>query len=88
MACVALQVVGGLVEVPHPWDVVLPRLPDDPARVGDHDRRVPECLPVLEVALQDRVDNHHVVLLGILKNANVKKKLATYSRNNLTYIDT
>ena len=61
---VSLHVVGGLVEVAHPGDVVLPRPPHELALVRDDHRGVPE--DVVAVALQDGRDDHHAVLLGVL----------------------
>ena len=47
--CVALHVVGGLVEVPDPGDVVLPALAQHAPRVVDHHRRVPDRVSVVLV---------------------------------------
>ena len=44
---VALHVVGGLVEVPDPWNVVLPALAQHAPRVVDHHRRVPDRVSVV-----------------------------------------
>ena len=44
---VALHVVGGLVEVPDPGDVVLPALAQHAPRVVDHHRRVPDRVAVV-----------------------------------------
>ena len=49
VACVALHVVGGLVEVPDPGDVVLPALAQHAPRVVDHHRRVPDRVSVVLV---------------------------------------
>ena len=62
MSEVALHVVGGLVEVADARDVVLAALADDVSVVGDDDGRVPEHVAVCLVTLQDRRDDHHVVL--------------------------
>ena len=51
VAGVALEVVGGLVEVAHPRDVVLPRLAHVRAALRYHHRRVPQHVAVLLVAL-------------------------------------
>ena len=59
---VALHVVGGLVEVADARDVVLAALADDVSVVGDEDGGVPEHVAVRLVPLQDRRDDHHVVL--------------------------
>ena len=63
---VSLHVVGGLVEVAHPGDVVLPGLSHDGAVGGDDDGRVPQRLAVGSVSLQDGGNDHHVILLSIL----------------------
>ena len=67
VAGVALHVVGGLVEVAHPRDVVLAGLADHFARVGDDDRGVPENVAVILVALQNGRNDDHVVLLGVTR---------------------
>ena len=64
MSSVPLHVVGGLIEIPDPGNVILPADPDHVSRVRDHHRRVPE--DVARVAFEDRRDDDHVVLPGEL----------------------
>mmetsp|Transcript_27004 Transcript_27004/g.59053 ORF Transcript_27004/g.59053 Transcript_27004/m.59053 type:complete len:252 (-) Transcript_27004:555-1310(-) len=66
VAGVALHVVGGLVEVTDPGNVVLPVLPNNVAVVADHHCCVPHHLPMCHVTLKDGCDNHHVPLAGQL----------------------
>ena len=66
--CVAFHVISGLVEVSHPWDVVLSGLSHDLSSVGDNHGRVPNNISV--IPFQNGGNNHHVVHLGIL----MKKK--------------
>mmetsp|Transcript_12601 Transcript_12601/g.28623 ORF Transcript_12601/g.28623 Transcript_12601/m.28623 type:complete len:308 (+) Transcript_12601:289-1212(+) len=59
---VALHVVGGLVEVVDSWNVVLPVLANDVARVADHHSSVPHLVAFLRVPFQDGRHDHHVPL--------------------------
>lgn len=74
VAGVALHVVGGLVEVAHPGDVVLPGLPETPPGVVDDDGRVPERVAVVLVPLQYGGDDDHPVL-GCQLQGNSKEEL-------------
>jgi len=64
MPGVSLHVVGGLVEIPHPGDVVFPCNSNDVACVGDDDGRVPEDAAPLVFPLENGGDDDHPVLLG------------------------
>lgn len=80
MPSVPLHVVGGLVEVSDPRDVVLPGDAEHDAGVGDDDGRVPQDVAVGGVALEDRADDHHVVLGGVLgRNEKVQPMRIFYS---------
>lgn len=64
MTGIAFVVVGRLVEVAHPRNVILTVLAHVVSVVGNHYRRVPQGVVVIGIPLQDRRDDHHVVLLG------------------------
>ena len=70
MAGVSLHVVGRLIEVSDPWDVILPGEADHVPGVRDDDGRVPD--DVTGVAFKDRRHDHHVVFASEL---NVKMLL-------------
>ena len=63
---VALHVVGGLVEVADPRDVILPGDPDHVSGVGDDDGGVPH--DITRVTFKDRRNDDHVVLPGKLNS--------------------
>ena len=79
MAGVPLNVVGGLVEVAHPGDVVLPGDTHHAAVVGDDNSRVPQDLAVDRVAFQDGRDDDHVILIRVLFQEHLKRKLSAFS---------
>jgi len=57
-----------LIEVANSGNVVLPRLPEHGARVGDDHRSVPQHTAVFDVPLQYGRNDHHVVAFGQLLN--------------------
>ena len=78
--CVALHVICGLVEVSHPWDVVLSGLSHDLSSMGDNHGRVPNNISV--IPFQNGGNNHHVVHLGILRR---KKDIYQNSISNFKF---
>ena len=63
MSQISLHVVRRLVEISVTRYVVLALLAENAAVRVDHHRRVPYDVAVVRVALQDRRDDHDVVLL-------------------------
>jgi len=66
MTGVPLHVVGGLIEVTHPGNVVLAVLAQVATTVRDDHCRIPNGLAMLHISLQNRVDDNHIVSLGQL----------------------